>query len=166
MAEEAVSLLNTLQTTQKRVGIMSLPPPTYEQPAPFPSFPTPKCFLAVYVRNVWSRRDALLAEATSVHGSILKIDSTKKITKKLQGAAAGSAMWMTNVGNERGEILVSVLTSPESTTALKPLATGLMSRYRKHHQPPPNLLYTDRDCCSQHGQSKYQALFEQWNLTI
>lgn len=28
----------------------------------------------------------------------------------LQSAAAGSAMWATNVGNEQGEVLMSVLT--------------------------------------------------------
>ena len=34
--------------------------------------------------------------------SVLNIDSTKKIVKKLQGVAAGSASWYTNVENERG----------------------------------------------------------------
>ena len=138
---------------------------TYDQPASFSRFPTPRWFLAVYVRDVWSRRDTLLAEATSVHGNILKIDSTKKITKKLQGAAVGSAMWMTNVGNERGEILISVLTSSESISALQPLASGLVSWYQAHNQPPPKLLYTDRDCCSQLGQSKYEKLFS-WDICV
>ena len=43
------------------------------------------------LRDVLVRRDSLLAECTSVHGTILKIDSTKKIAKKLQGGAAGLA---------------------------------------------------------------------------
>ena len=55
--------------------------------------------------------DDLLAAATSTHGSILKIDSTKKICNKLQGADANTASWATNVGNERGEVLMSVLTT-------------------------------------------------------
>ena len=111
---------------QHQRGLSSLlhsTPQTYEQPYPFPSFPTPKWFLAVYVRDVWSWKQTLLAEATSVNGCILKVDSTKKVTKELQGAAAGSAMWMTNVGNEHGQILASVLTSSENITVLQPLAT-------------------------------------------
>ena len=35
--------------------------------------------------------------------------------KKLIVAAAGSAAWMSNVGNEYGEVLVSVLTAAEGT---------------------------------------------------
>ncbi|KAI9551146.1 hypothetical protein GHT06_005020 [Daphnia sinensis] len=37
------------------------------------------------------------------------------------GKAAGSASWCTNVKNERGEIIISVLTTSESLTNLKPL---------------------------------------------
>ena len=36
--------------------------------------------------------------------------STKKVAKKLQGLAAGTATWVTNVGNEQGEVLISVVT--------------------------------------------------------
>ena len=46
-------------------------------------------FLAAYVCNVWERLPQLLAAATSVYGSVLKIDSTKKICiKKLQAGTA------------------------------------------------------------------------------
>ena len=51
----------------------------YAESVPFPSFPHHRWFLAVYVRDVWQRLPALLAAATSVYGSILKIDSTKKV---------------------------------------------------------------------------------------
>ena len=44
--------------------------------------------------------------------SLLKIP-TKKVCKKLQGADADTATWATNVGNEKGEILISVLTQSE-----------------------------------------------------
>ena len=103
--------------------------------------------------------DALLIAATSTHSSVLKIDSTKKICKKLQGLDANSASWTTNVGNEKGEILMSVLTSSEAVNALQPMAAGLMDRYREHHQTPPQVLYTNRDCCNKDGQSKYRVLF-------
>ena len=108
----------------------------------------------------------LLATAMSSHGAILKIDSTKKICKKLQGMDANTASWTTNVGNERGKILMSVLTSSESVAALQPMAAGLMRRYEEHHQPPPQVLYTDRDCCTKHGQSKYRVLFSGWDLCM
>ena len=113
--------------------------------------------MAAYVREVWSRLPALLAAATSVYGSILKIDSTKKICKKLQGASANTASWATNISNEKGEVLISVLTESEGEEALKPMVDGLMHRYQKAAVQPPTLLYTDRDCCSQNGPSKYQA---------
>lgn len=109
----------------------------------------------------------LKAAATSVYGTILKIDSTKKICKKLQGLAANKASWATNVGNKRGEIVQSVLTSSESAVSLKKLADGLMSRYEKAGQTAPAVLYTDRDCCSSDGSSKYKELFGKWpNLEV
>ena len=82
---------------------------------------------------------------TSTYGRILKIDSTKKVCRKLQGKAANTASWATSVGNERGEVLITVLTSSEGGPALKPLADGLVGRYRAAEQPSPVLLY--RDCC-------------------
>ena len=86
-------------------------------------------FLSVYVKEMWSRLPELLAAATTVYGSILKIDSTKKICKKLQGVVANSASWCTNVGNEHGEILISVLTESEGLLGLKALADGLVERF-------------------------------------
>ena len=58
------------------------------------SIPSAKWFLACYVRDLHSRLDLLKAAATSVYGKILKIDSTKKITRKLQGVEAESANWV------------------------------------------------------------------------
>ena len=144
----------------------------YEEATPFPNFPGPKWFLAVYIRDVWSRLHELKAAVTSAFGSILKVDSTKKVcsymcmtintrympffisispqvVKKLQGAAAGSATWVTNVGNEHGEVLMSVVTQSEGVPGLQKMAEGLMMRYESARQTPPCLLYTDRDCCSQ-----------------
>ena len=83
----------------------------------------------MYIRDVWSRLPQLLAAATSIGGSILKIDSTKKVCKKLLGVAAKSANWATNVGNERGEVVITVLTESESMVSLKRMADGLMDRY-------------------------------------
>ena len=70
----------------------------------------------------------LLATTTSVYGSILKVDSIKKVCKKLHRAAAGTATWAINVGNDRREILISVITNSEGLFALKLMADGLMKR--------------------------------------
>lgn len=35
------------------------------------------------------------------------------MTKKLAGAAADTAAWVTSVGNEHGQVLISVLTEKE-----------------------------------------------------
>ena len=66
--------------------------------------------------------------ATSIYGRILKIDSSKKVCKKLQGAAAGTATWVTNVGSEQEEVLISVVTESEGLLTLKPMANDLMKR--------------------------------------
>ena len=50
-----------------------------------------------------------------------------QITKKLAGHAAGTAAWMSNVGNEDGQVLVSVLTCEEGA-ALTAMASGLIHR--------------------------------------
>jgi hypothetical protein len=144
------------------------PPVEYERAKELKDLPTAKWFLACYVRDVYNRLESLKAVTTSVLGSILKIDSTKKMTKKLQGIDINTASWVTNVGNERGQVLNSIVTTSESTASLQPLADGLMSRFEKAGVQPPVLLYTDRDCCSsQEGESKYQLLFHAWpNLLI
>ena len=94
-------------------------------------------FLTAYVCDVWSRLSTLQASVTSTFGTILKIDSTKNIVKKLHGSAANSASWATNVGNERGEVLISVLTQSESIKSLSNMANGLVDRYIKASVGPP-----------------------------
>ena len=55
----------------------------------------------------------------------------------------------------------------ESIHSLQNLANGLMERFDKAKQPPPLLLYTDRDCCAMNGPSKYQRLIDKWpNLLV
>ena len=117
-----------------RKGLLGMgrPAPLYATPPPFPHFPTPRWFLSVYVRDVWGRLPELRAEATSTFGRVLKVDSTKKICRKLQGSAANTASWATNVGNEWGEVLASVLTVSESMDSLETMAVGLMHRLGTH----------------------------------
>ena len=119
--------------------------PEYREPVEMDKFPTAwlECMLPsqlvpffcarwllhIYTIDVYRRLPQLLAAATSIYGSILKMDSTKKVCKKLQGHAAGTATWVTNVGNERGEVLVSILTDSEGLSSLSRMAQGLMGRY-------------------------------------
>ena len=88
--------------------------------------------MSVYTRDILNRLPQLLATCNAVFGSVLKIDSMKKVCKKLQGLAAGSASWCKNVGNERGEVLISVLMESEGLEDLHPMATGLIERLHFH----------------------------------
>ncbi|KAK7880493.1 hypothetical protein WMY93_032875 [Mugilogobius chulae] len=136
--------------------------PSFADPPAIPALPKPKWLLSVYSRDVLSRLDEVKAKITSVFGSVLKMDSTKKVTKKLAGAAAHTAAWCTNIGNEHGQVLCSVLTAAEGH-GLWPMARGLMRRYREAGVAPPTIMYVDRDCCSPHGRSQVKAMFSEWN---
>ena len=87
--------------------------------------------MSVYTRDILRRLPQILATCTGIFGSVLKFDSTKKVCKNLQGMAAGSASWCTNVGNEKGEVLESVLTESEGMEGLHPMAIGLIERLAK-----------------------------------
>ena len=76
-----------------------------------------------------SRLPQLLATCTSDFGNVLKIDSTMKVCKKLQGTAAGSASRCTNVSNERGEVLILVMTDSEGMEGIRSMAKGLIGRF-------------------------------------
>ncbi|XP_056608941.1 uncharacterized protein LOC130426276 [Triplophysa dalaica] len=66
------------------------------------------------------------------------------------------------MANEMGQILTSVLTCEESLHKLRPMAEGLMERYRKAGETPPELMYVDRCCCRVHGVSSVEQLFSDW----
>ena len=129
----------------------------FQEPPPQPVLPQAAWFMRLYIMDVMSRIEDVKAAITSTFGRVIKIDSTKKVTKKLAGRAAGTAAWQTNVGNEFGQVLMSVLTSGEGY-GLAPMARGLMDRYTRAKVPPPSLLYVDRDCCS----GNMSKLFPDW----
>ncbi|KAI8517519.1 hypothetical protein Bbelb_035360 [Branchiostoma belcheri] len=157
-----VYYLSACKEHRKRLGSFGLEEFGYDEAPSFPPFPQPRWFLATYVRDIYMRLPALKAAVTSTFGNILKIDSTKNVCRKLQGESAGTAGWSTNIGNERGQVLQSVLTTTEGKDALEAMASGLMKRYRDAGQDPPVLLYTDRDCCAVSGPSRFQLLFSEW----
>ncbi|KAG7500103.1 hypothetical protein JOB18_008713 [Solea senegalensis] len=122
-------------------------------------------FSCVYVLDAMTRLDNTKARVTSIFGDILKMGSTKKITKKLAGTAADSAAWMTNVGNEYGQVLVSVLTAAEGDR-LANMAAGLMRRYQEAGKAPPKVMYVDQDCCTTVGTSSVHHMFHEWHELV
>ena len=63
-------------------------------------------------------------------------------------------MWATNVGNDHGQVIMSVLTTGEGQGIVN-LINRLMCRYREASVPPPGILYVDRDCCGTASVLKY-----------
>lgn len=122
--------------------------------------PVPKhrWVMQVYAQDVLSRLDEVKASITSLFGRVIKMDSTKKIVRKLAGQSQSTAAWATNVGNEHGHVIMSVLTASEGW-GLKRMAEGLIQRYRDAGVTPPEILYVDRDCC---GNSHLQKIFQGW----
>lgn len=53
--------------------------PDFQRPPPMPALPRYKWLLSVYVRDVLQRLDEVKARITSTYGSVLKMDSTKKV---------------------------------------------------------------------------------------
>ncbi|KAG1658720.1 hypothetical protein GQR58_022821 [Nymphon striatum] len=130
-------------------------------PAPvMPPVPKAKWLLYMYSRDVWSRLDEVKAVITSTFGEVLKMNSTKQVVKKLAGKAAGTAAWSTNVGNQHGQVLMSVLTVSEGGY-LQPMVDGLVRRYESAGVSPPRLLYVDRDCCPNSNTHKMFAAWPQ-----
>ena len=82
-----------------------------------------------------------------------------QIVKKLAGEAKGTAAWCTNIGNEDGQVLMSVLTCEEGYGGLGPMVDGIVNRYATAGIDPPKVLYVDRDCC---GNSFTERLFSAW----
>ena len=85
------------------------------------------------MQDILSRKCEILATCTSIFGSVLKLDITKKVCGKLGGRAAGVASFCTNVGNEKGEVLISVVTDSVGLDSLRPMAIGLAQRYKKSY---------------------------------
>ncbi|XP_015252760.1 PREDICTED: uncharacterized protein LOC107099224 [Cyprinodon variegatus] len=94
----------------------------FAPPPPMPAVPSPAWLLTVYGYEVALRLEEYKARITSTLGSILKMDSTKKVTKKLAGAAANTAASVTSVGNEHGQVLMSILTCSEGSEGLSAMA--------------------------------------------
>lgn len=100
-------------------------PVAFDEPPKMLPVPQFRWLMQVYLQDVLMRLPDVKAEITSTLGRILKMDSTKKIVNKLAGHVRGTAMWATNVGNEIGQVLISVITTGEGH-ALIPMAEGMI----------------------------------------
>lgn len=49
---------------------------------------------------------------------------------------------------------------------LDSMAAGLMKRYREAGEAAPKVMYVDRDCCSQYGQSRVKIMFLEWDELV
>ncbi|CAL8310590.1 unnamed protein product [Gadus morhua 'NCC'] len=135
----------------------SLFPVVCQEPPEPVAVPTNRWLLTVYGKDLMSRMDHIKASITSTFGAILKMDSTKKVTKKLAGAAKGTALWMSSVSNEVGQVLISVLTAQEGP-GLDRMVSDLIRRYSQAGVAPPLLLYVDCGCCREtDGETKLKA---------
>eukprot|EP00058_Branchiostoma_floridae_P001208 XP_002586696.1 hypothetical protein BRAFLDRAFT_105502 [Branchiostoma floridae] len=87
------------------------------------------------------------------------------VTKKLAGDVASSASWMTNISNEAGEVLNSVLTTGEGA-GLQEVCQGIVKRYTNAHEPPPEVIYVDTHCCNDKGDPKALTYFKPWRCHV
>ncbi|KAJ4941723.1 hypothetical protein JOQ06_011598 [Pogonophryne albipinna] len=148
--------------TCRRLEVVGVQMPPLQPPPQMVRVPSSSWLLSTFVLESFTRIEELKAKVTSTFGSILKMGSTKKVTKKLAGAEAGTALCMSSVGNELGQVLMSVLTAAEGY-GLRDMARGLQERYQLAGMEPPQVLYVDRDCCRRDGGTcATAALFPAW----
>ncbi|XP_053406185.1 uncharacterized protein LOC123525390 [Mercenaria mercenaria] len=138
---------------------------SYQPPPSYRPLPLAQWFETVHANEVLLHASEMRGSITSTYGKILKLDSTKKVTKKLAGGIEGTAAWMTNVSNEIGEVLNCVLTTGEGA-GLMELCQGLVKRYRDADEPEPLVIYVDRDCCSDSGVAPVLRLFQPWESEV
>lgn len=87
--------LEDCKKVRDSVGVLSKP---FQDVPLMPVLSTPRWLLTAYCQDVQTRLVEVKSAITSVFGNVLKLDSTKKIVRKLAGHAAGTAAWATNVG--------------------------------------------------------------------
>ncbi|KAL2082092.1 hypothetical protein ACEWY4_021910 [Coilia grayii] len=152
-----LSVLRKLRAPGAAPQVVTLP--TMHQVPDAPSL------MSVYVRDALMRLKETKARVTSTFGDILSIDSTRKVTKNFVGASTGTPAWTTNVGNEYGQVLMSVLTAAKGD-GLAAMAAGLVQRYRNFEKAPPKVMYVHHDCCATEGRRKTKRLFHEWHELV
>ncbi|XP_076841988.1 uncharacterized protein LOC143486080 [Brachyhypopomus gauderio] len=151
-----------LMTLVKPGGIVSALGHAFKAPPSQRELPSARllrhAFLLAEAENVQDYRNQIL----STFGMVLKMDSTKKVVKKLSGEGKGTAEWFTSIGNEYSQIVSFVLTCEESTKSLEPMCRGVVDRFQQANQPVPKIIYVDRGCCRAQGPTSVEILFQPW----
>uniref|UniRef100_A0AAV2J8M9 DUF6729 domain-containing protein n=1 Tax=Knipowitschia caucasica TaxID=637954 RepID=A0AAV2J8M9_KNICA len=142
-ARQAIRYLSDCESHQKMATFVPSAA-AYPPPLPFRPLLFAQWFETVHSNDILSHVEEMKGVITSTYGRILKMDSTKKVTKKLAGGIGGSAAWMTNIGNEFGQVLNSVLTTGEGA-GLEELCQGIITRYKNVGKDEPEVIYVDRD---------------------
>ncbi len=155
--QKTVQYLKDCKWIASAVNSSLILPVTFETAPSMPSVPKHRWLMQVYAQYVLQRLDEIKATITSQYGQIFKMESTKKVARKLAGRSYGTATWATNIGNEHGQVIMSVLTASEGF-GLGPMIEGLIKRYRVAGVAPPEVLYVDRDCC---GITLLRRMFEE-----
>ncbi|CAB1435053.1 unnamed protein product [Pleuronectes platessa] len=160
-----VEYLSDCKLHSRRNALTQYEPAAYGQPPTYRTLPLAQWFERVHVNEILGHLDEMKGVITSTYGRILKLDSTKKITKKLAGDIADSATWMTNVTNECGQLLNCVLTTGEGA-GLDELCQRIVKRYKKAGEPEAEVIYVDRDCCSGTGTSPVLSWLRPWKTIL
>ena len=74
------------------------------------------------------------------------------------GQRSKTVAWSTNVWNEHGQMIMSVLTASEGS-GIRHSIDCIVKRYAEAQVTPPEILDVDRDCC---GSSPIQRMFSGW----
>ncbi|KAJ4925483.1 hypothetical protein JOQ06_018213 [Pogonophryne albipinna] len=164
-ARHTIEYLADCELHKKRSTITQSDGAVYTCPPRFRPLPLAQWFETVHANEILGHLEEMKGIITSTYGRILKLDSTKKITKKLAGAIADTATWMTNVSNECGEVLNCVLTTGEGA-GLEDLCQGIVKRYQDAGEPEPEVIYVDRDCCNDTGLTPVQVWFRPWKTLV
>ncbi|XP_063732182.1 uncharacterized protein LOC134859573 [Eleginops maclovinus] len=164
-ARRSIEYLSDCELHKKRSTMTQCEESVYQRPPPFCPLPLSQWFETVHGNEILGHLDEMKGVITSTYGRILKLDSTKKITKKLAGGIADTATWMTNVSNECGEVLNCVLTTGEGA-GLEDLCQGIVKRYQDGGEPEPDVIYVDRGCCSETGAPPVLVWFRPWKTKV
>ncbi|KAK7926306.1 hypothetical protein WMY93_008616 [Mugilogobius chulae] len=131
-----------------------------DMPTTMPSFPKHAWFMQVYIQDALSRMEEIKASITSLFGQVLAIDTSK--VRNLSGLELLKTASITNVWNEHGQIIMSVLTESDRCD-LTQMADGLVQRYKNAGEEPPRAIYVSSECC---GDSNIRKIFREWPEVI
>ncbi|KAK0139748.1 hypothetical protein N1851_023342 [Merluccius polli] len=122
--------------------------------------PKHRWLMQVYSQDVLGRLEEIKASITSLFGRVLKLDSTKKIVKKLAVRAASQHRGPPTLAMRRA-VIMSVLTASEGY-GLGPMIGGLESRYKTLACLLPRCCMST-DCC---GSTHLHKIFGSWDRML